>query len=120
MKREFVYNAPNLKLRRQQLRNNATEAEIFLWKKLRKRQQGFKFVRQYSVSGYVIDLYAPEIRLAIEIDGKHHADQNQKIYDQYRTKYLLAADIKEIRFPNEEILNNINMVINKIRSHLPS
>lgn len=120
MWREFIYNSSNLKPRRRQLRNRATATEILLWNKLRKRQLGFKFVRQYSVSGYIIDLYAPEIRLAIEIDGKHHADKSQKRYDQYRTRYLSAADIKEIRFPNEEIIKNIDLVINKIKSCFPS
>lgn len=88
--------------------------------KPRRRQLGFKFVRQYSVSGYVIDFYAPEIRLAIEVDGEYHLNYNQNIYDKYRTRYLAAADINEIRFKNAEITNNIEEVMNKIKTALPS
>jgi len=120
MWRKFIYNAPNLKPRRQQLRNRATETEVLLWNKLRRKQLGFKFVRQYSVSGYVIDFYAPQIRLAIEIDGGYHKNKKQQIYDNYRTKYICAADIKEIRFLSREIVKNIDSVINKIRSSFSS
>ena len=120
MWREFIYNTPNLKPRRQQLRNNATETEILLWKKLRKRQLGIRFVRQYSVGGFVIDFYAPEIRLAIELDGEYHFNIDQIVYDKYRTRYLAAVDINEMRFRNAEIANNIEDVVSKIKAALPS
>lgn len=120
MWREFIYNSSSLKSRRRQLRNRATETEILLWNKLRKRQLGFKFVRQYSVSGYVIDFYAPEVRLAIKLDGEYHLNVDRIIYDKYRTRYLAAADVAEIRFKNAEITNNIEEVLNKIKTALPS
>ena len=84
MWREFIYNSSNLKPRRRQLRNRATETEVLLWNKLRRRQLGFKFVRQYSVSGYVIDFYAPQIRLAIELDGEYHLNVNQEVMSKIK------------------------------------
>lgn len=120
MWRKFVYNNLNLKPRRRQLRNRATESEILLWNKLRRKQLGFKFVRQYSVGGYVIDFYASGIRLAIEVDGEYHLNYNQTVYDKYRTRYLAAADISEIRFKNAEITNDIEEVVSKIKAALPS
>ena len=84
MWRNFIYNSSNLKPRRRQLRNRATETEVLLWNKLRRRQLGFKFVRQYSVSGYVIDFYAPQIRLAIELDGEYHLNVNQEVMSKIK------------------------------------
>jgi|GEM_PF-4959837 len=37
-------------------------------------------------------------------------------YDEYRTKYLESADISVIRFWNDEIINNIEESLQKIRS----
>lgn len=108
-----------MKPRRRQLRNKATAAEVILWERLRKRQLKIKFIRQYSVSGYVIDFYAPEIRLAIELDGYYHLSTSQQVYDKYRTRYLNSAGIKEIRFTNEEVVNRINDVVIKIQSSDP-
>ena len=76
---------------------------------------GEKFRRQYSVDGYVVDFYCPRIHLAIEIDGKQHRNANSKVYDNYRDRYLQAFNIRTIRFNNEEVVNDINSVIDKIK-----
>jgi len=68
----FHLNSPNLKERRQELRNNAPSAEKILWDKLKNSQLSYKFRRQYSVDGYVIDFYCTKFRLGIELDGKTH------------------------------------------------
>ncbi len=120
MWREFNYNNKSLKPRRRQLRNRSTTEEKLLWNKLRMKKLGYKFVRQYSVAGYVIDFYCPAKRLAIEIDGGYHLTKSQQIYDNYRTRYIRSADIKEIRFSNNEIIRNIDEVIKKIITFLPS
>ncbi|MEK7155042.1 MAG: DUF559 domain-containing protein [Patescibacteria group bacterium] len=52
MTREFIINKTALKPRRKQLRNQSTSAEKFLWEKLRKKQLGFWFKRQVSISNY--------------------------------------------------------------------
>ncbi len=119
MWREFHYNNKSMKPRRQQLRNAATLAEKVLWRRLRKRQLGIRFIRQYSVEGYVIDFFSPEVRLAIEIDGGYHLSPDQQIYDKSRSRYLKAADITEVRFTNDIILYNINDVIDRIKSSVP-
>ena len=71
------------------------------------------------MDGYVVDFYCPRIRLAIEIDGRQHYSVNSKKYDNYRHRYLQAFNIKTIRFDNAEVVNDINSVIDKIKSNLP-
>ena len=77
-----IYNQKTSKLRRIKLRQNSTEAEKLLWKHLRAKQIGYKFRRQYSIDKYILDFYCTEKRLAIEIDGGQHNDQQSKIYDK--------------------------------------
>lgn len=118
MKREFIINKTTLKPRRKQLRNQSTPTEKLLWQKLRKKQLGFWFKRQVSISNYVVDFYCPQKRLAIELDGSVHKTASQKKYDSYRTRYLQAFNITEIRFWNSEIEINIKNVIKTISLHL--
>lgn len=98
--------------RRKQLRNNATIHEMKLWKELQGKKLGYKFIRQYSVDNFVVDFYCPSKRLAIEPDGDIH--DKRKIYDEYRTNYLKAFNIKIVRFKNTEIDSKIDEVVKKI------
>lgn len=93
-----------------------TEAENKLWERLRNKQLGVKFRRQYSIGPYFVDFYCPEKRFVIEIDGKHH--KNRKEYDEYRTNYLNTLNINLVRFWNDEIINSIDVVIEKIEISL--
>ena len=119
MRPHFRLNAPGLKPRRQQLRNLAPDTERAIWSKLRKSQLGEKFRRQYSADGYVVDFYCPRIRLAIEIDGRQHQSAISKKYDNYRDRYLQAFNIKTLRFNNTEVVNDISLVIDRIKLSLP-
>ena len=118
MKRQLVFNAPLLKNRRKQLRNKATEAEKILWSCLKKNTLKHKFIRQYSIKGYVVDFYCPGKRLAIELDGEQHV-QNLE-YDNYRTRYLKAFNIKVMRFWNWEVKKSLSEVLHRIELALPS
>ncbi len=115
---KILYNNPKYKQRRQGLRKNQTDCEGILWTKLRNKQcNGYKFLRQYSVGHYILDFYCPKLRLAIELDGSQHAEQKE--YDQQRTAYLLANDIIELRFWNNEVIENIEGVYAKILEYCP-
>jgi very-short-patch-repair endonuclease len=103
-----------MKYRRRQLRKSQTEAENILWQEIRNKNLGFRFVRQFSVRGYVMDFYCPKARLAIELEGKIHKKPDVKKYDKYRTSYLEAFGIKVLRINNEEIINNLKLVSNRI------
>ena len=86
--------------------------------KERRVDYGQKFFRQYSVGSYILDFYCPKTRLAIELDGESHIPNDQKLYDAERTKYLNGNNIKVLRFWNDEVINNIDIVIQKITNAL--
>jgi very-short-patch-repair endonuclease len=90
-------------------RKNPTEAEQKIWKEiLMKRKTGFKFLRQKPINRFILDFYCSELNLAIEIDGSSHI--KRKGYDETRDKFLYQIGIKTIRFTNDEILNQIDIV----------
>jgi len=58
---------------RKELRNNQPKAEQLLWSKLKaKRFLDIKFRRQHGIGPFVVDFYCTELRLAIELDGDSH------------------------------------------------
>ncbi len=109
-----IHNIKSLFYRRKDLRNKSTSEEILLWLRLRNFQLGFKFRRQHSIGGYIVDFYCPSKKLIIEVDGPEHLIKENKEYDEVRTKFFEGLDIKVLRFTNGEINNNIDRVIQKI------
>lgn len=75
---------------------------------------GHKFRRQHSIGRYVLDFYSPKLRLGIELDGSQHLKDDQVDYDQARTDWLAAQNIKIIRYWNNEILNQMESVLEDI------
>ncbi len=114
----FPYNDPKFKARRKELRHNETPEEKLLWDKLRGKNLGYKFSRQYSAGPYILDFFCSEKRLAIELDGFQHLENKE--YDAERDNYLLMNDIKVLRFWNNQITANIDEVIDKIKSLISS
>jgi very-short-patch-repair endonuclease len=95
------------------LRNNMTESEKILWAKISKKQlNGLKFRRQFPIGRYIADFYNHERKLIIEIDGSIHNEQ--KDYDKNRENNLEAHGYSIIRFTNDEVINNIDLVLEKI------
>ncbi len=112
-------NAPSMMDKRKDLRAKQTPEEALLWCKLRNKQlEGFKFRRQHSVGGYILDFYCPEKKIAIELDGFHHLEPLHLAYDEYRSDFLLDRGIIVLRFMNDEVTTDIDTVIVKIAEYL--
>jgi very-short-patch-repair endonuclease len=55
------------------LRDNQTEAEIFLWENLPRLDiKGIRFKRQHPILYFIADFYCHKLKLVIEIDGGYH------------------------------------------------
>ena len=108
-----IYNHAEYKERRRKLRKTQTDCERIVWNLLRNKQcNNLKFYRQYSIGSYILDFYCPKIKMAIELDGGQHAQRQE--YDRIRTQYLTGYNIKELRFWNNEVIENIDGVYDKI------
>ena len=97
-----------------QLRKDMTPAEELLWYKIRRKQLGnIRFRRQHPIGRYIADFCCPDLRLIVELDGDMHL--NRKMYDQSRDEYLSACGYRTIRFSNEDVVQRMDEVVEKIR-----
>lgn len=104
---------------RRDLRFNQTYGEKTLWTNLRKKQiENTRFLRQYSVNKFIIDFYAPDIKLGIEVDGSSHIGNEE--HDKIRQEQIEFLGIKIIRFSDEQVIGNTEKVINKIIEEINS
>ncbi len=109
---KFIRNDPALKQRRQELRQNQTEAEKVFWSHVRDRRFcGVRFFRQYSTGSYLLDFYGPKLKLAIELDGGQHSQDDNQEYDAARSAYLKSEGIDVVRFWNHDVLKDIDSVL---------
>jgi very-short-patch-repair endonuclease len=46
-----------------------------------------KFRRQQGIGRYIVDFYCPDCKLAIEIDGDSHFEEDSLEYDNIRTEF---------------------------------
>jgi len=99
--------------RARELRASQTDAERFLWGRLRNRRLGgFRWRRQAPVAGFFADFACVERRLIVELDGSQHGEHLD--YDQRRTAVLQAAGWRVIRFWNDEVFDNLEGVCEAI------
>lgn len=109
-------NLHKFKQRRQELRNNSTKAEQLLWKQLKdSRFLNLKFRRQQGIGRYIVDFYCSDCKLAIEIDGDSHFEENAEEYDRIRTEFLNSEGIRVVRFTNTDVYKNMNGVLEKLK-----
>ena len=107
----------NLTERARELRRQSTDAERMLWSRLRDRRlRGIKFRRQAQIGQYIVDFLCMERRLIIELDGGHHADQQDS--DDARTRALELDGFRVLRFWNDEVLREPDSVLEAILLHL--
>ena len=90
-----------------------TPAEAILWEALRGRKvEGLKFRCQHPIGRFIVDFYFPSLKLIIEIDGGIHTQQQD--YDQARTDQLQYFGYSVLRFINNEVINDLPKVLNRI------
>jgi very-short-patch-repair endonuclease len=96
------------------LRKNMTFSEMLLWEKLKGKQIfGLRFRRQHPINIFIVDFYCHAVRLVVEIDGEIHDQQEE--YDDGRSAEMEKFGIRVIRFTNNEVEENIEAVIDRIK-----
>ncbi|GAA0878990.1 hypothetical protein GCM10009119_19580 [Algoriphagus jejuensis] len=106
--------------RARELRQVLTPAERLLWEVLKNRQLGgYKFRRQHPISCYIADFYCHELLLVIELDGEVHDGIGQQEHDRSRDQVIQEFSIQILRFKNEEVLNELEKVLERIKALLP-
>ena len=99
------------------MRRNMTPAERCFWNAVRANKiEGMHFHRQQVIDGFIADFYCGDQRLVVEIDGGIH--ETQKDYDNKRETILKKNGLRIIRFSNQEVINDIDLVIQKLKKYV--
>lgn len=97
------------------LRRSMTRSEQRLWLAVRGKQLGgVKFRRQHVLGPYVVDFFCSARRLAIEIDGGVHQDDEQQVHDARRDAWMHGQGVRVLRIPDKLVRDNIEAVLRLI------
>ncbi len=107
---------PLIKEIRIKLKDNPTKAEKIMWELLRNKKTGYKIRRQHIIENFIADFVCLLKRVIIELDGKIHLQQQES--DELRTQRLNDLGFEVIRFTNEEVYANADLVAEKIKQYL--
>ena len=107
------HNWTAMKETRKVLRKEMPKGEKLLWYRLKSKQLGYKFRRQFSFEHFVLDFYCPQLHLGIEVDGITHEDEKYE-YDKRRQLILESQGITIIRFTSQEVFDDLDNVIERI------
>jgi very-short-patch-repair endonuclease len=94
MRRTLIAN------RARAMRKAMTEPEVMLWSRLRGRGPDKPtFRRQHAFGSFILDFYCPSARLAVEIDGATHWDDEAQERDAARDHWLARQGVAVMRLP---------------------
>ena len=96
------------------LRRRSTDAEKLVWARLRSRQLGAKFIRQFPIGPYIADFACLKARLIIEVDGSQHGNDIDSRRDEVRTRWLNSEGYRVMRFWNNDVTSRIEAVMEAI------
>ncbi|MBR1667069.1 MAG: endonuclease domain-containing protein [Bacteroidaceae bacterium] len=99
-------------------RTSPTIGEAFLWKQLKGKKLGFKFLRQHAILDFIVDFVCLEKKLIIEVDGEYHFTEVQQHEDELRSKRLNDMGFSILRFTNNDVLYNTYETILTIQQKL--
>jgi len=66
----------------------------------------------------VVDFFCAEDRLVIELDGEVHDHPSRARRDSQRRQFLESLDLRVLRFGNEDVLTDPELVLNQIQTFL--
>jgi very-short-patch-repair endonuclease len=97
------------------LRSRMTDAEQWLWHKLRRNQiLGVQFYRQKPLGPNIVDFYGPAVSIVIEVDGGQHHETDHAVRDCDRDLYLQRLGLDVLRFDNRQVLTHGSDVLEVI------
>ncbi len=111
-----VNRLAELRRRATHMRNNPTEPEKRLWRKLSNGQlNGHKFRRQQVIGHFIADFACPSARMIVEVDGDTHDDPAR---DQARDLKLADFGYRVLHVTNDDVMRNVEGVLVRISDAL--
>ncbi|MBS1519572.1 MAG: endonuclease domain-containing protein [Bacteroidetes bacterium] len=118
MTKIIPYN-PKLKALAKKLRKDMTFGEVLLWNQLKGDQLwGFDFDRQRCIDNYIVDFYCKDLKLAIEVDGISHNNEEAFRKDELRQARLESFGITFLRLSEAEVKYDMENVIRAVEGKI--
>ena len=96
-------------------RRALTEPEAMLWSRLKGRGRDRPiFRRQFAFQTVILDFYCPGAKLAVEIDGSSHWDDEKRTRDAARDRWLESNGIEVLRIGAGEVYRGLSDVADQV------
>ena len=106
---------PRLRSFAREQRQTMPRAEALFWSQVRNgRFNGHEFKRQVHVTPYIVDFLCAAARLIVELDGAPHETSARRERDAKRDAWLAAQGFRVLRFSNDLVLSNLDVVMNTV------
>jgi len=93
-----------------------TKEEMHIWLDFLKKRP-YSVRRQKVIEEYILDFYIPDVKIAIEIDGRQHSREENKEQDRKRDSILTSKGIMVLRYTNIQINESFINVCRDIQKH---
>ncbi|MBL8545066.1 MAG: DUF559 domain-containing protein [Hyphomonadaceae bacterium] len=100
------------------MRKQPSQAEHIVWELVRGRQLGAKFRRQHPIDNYIADFACIDAKLIVEIDGRSHDTEEQRLWDDQRARRLNELGWRLFVVRDDDILRDAPAVVERITSEL--
>lgn len=101
--------------RARNLRKAMSSPEVMLWARLRgRRPDKPTFRRQHPIGSIILDFYCPSARLAVEIDGRTHWDEEAQRSDRMRDQWLEGQGVSVMRIDAASVYRDAGAVAQAI------
>ncbi len=96
-------------------RRALTEPEAMLWSRLKGRGRDRPiFRRQFAFATVILDFYCPAAKLAVEIDGATHWEDEKRAKDSARDRWLKSNGIEVLRIGADEVYRGLGDVADQV------
>lgn len=99
-------------------RKYMTEAESAFWSMVKGNALGQRCIRQHVIGDYIVDFLFRKSKVIVEIDGGYHFSEDQQKDDAIRQDWLEHMGYKVIRFTNEQVLFDADLILNTLKLNL--
>jgi len=94
------------------MRAYPTGSEAALWRLIRGKRLGVQFRRQVCIGRFIVDFFAAEVGLVVEVDGGSH--RGRKRADARRDHELERRGYRVLRLEAELVLRTPEQAVAKI------
>jgi very-short-patch-repair endonuclease len=86
---------------------------VLLWQQLKAgKRKGYDFHRQKPIDEYIVDFFATDLMLAVEIDGESHRLKGPE--DEERQRRLEALGVKFLRLEDSAVKSDMDAIVQAI------